>query len=285
MGGFAHVGFLQCLEYKGLMANVDTWVGCSIGSLVALMSIVGMSPNEIFTTCLRLNGDIFKFRDLTLLWEHFGLDNGEYLNAFMVDALLQKKCDPKMTFAELQKKTGRRLVVLATNLSNAEEMYLSAATTPDESVLSAVRMSVSVPFVLTPVLAGGDFIVDGGVAENFPLEYAMHEFARRNPELDPLCSVLGCSLEARPPTTIDSLEQYLAALIFCMFRKPGTVMRLKSNTVRIYLSFEETFNFNASAELRSKLCNVGYQQTLQFFQKYPRWILKHKNCSFKLKLD
>ena len=282
MGGFAHIGFLQCLAEKRLIDCVDTWVGCSIGSLVAMMSAVGMTPSEMYTSCLKLNDSIFSFRDLSGLWEKKGLDDGEYFYAFMVDILVCKGFDPGLTFLQLQRMTGKRLIVSATNLSTAEEIYLSPSTTPDEKILRAVRMSVGIPFLFTPVLLNGQLIVDGGVTENYPLEYAMHDLVRRKHSSDPLNSVLGCNLEAKPPKSIETLEEYLSALVFCALRRPGAVSRLNSNSVRIYLDFDDTFDFSAPDHVRFRLRKCGYEETQLYLQKHPRWL---KTTTKKMKID
>ena len=298
MGGFAHIGFIECLSERKLLENVDTWVGCSIGSLVALMSVIGMSPTEIFKRCLVLDGSIFNFKNISRLWagfnldgaaarpDQFGLDDGEYFFAFMVDILVQNGFDPGVTFAELEKQTGKRLIVLATNLTTAQEIYMSPATTPREKVLRAVRMSVGIPFLLTPVvLENGDCVVDGGVTENYPLEYAMHDFLSRKPRLDAFSAVLGCNLEAHPPKQILTLEEYLAALIFCSLRKPGAVTRFSANTVRVFLNFEDTFDFSASDAVRTRLRATGYDEAYKFLAKHPRWNSCFVKLGPKVKLD
>jgi predicted acylesterase/phospholipase RssA len=285
MGGFAHIGFLQCLSDRKLLDYVDTWVGCSIGSLISLMSVIGMSPAEIMNKCLPLNGSIFNLKNMSKVWAGY---DGEYFFAFMVDILVSKGFDPGITFLELQMITGKRLIVCATNLTTAQEFYLSPTGTPDEKVLRAIRMSVAIPFLLTPVvLENNDCMVDGGVSENYPMEYAMHDYLSRHPLLDPFSAVMGCNLEGHPPKSIHTLEEFAAALIFCLLRKPSPAARFIANTVRIYLNFEDTFDFSADVSVREKLHKIGCEETMHFLAKHPRWnmIRNRTGTKCKVKID
>lgn len=173
-------GCLQFLEHMGALSGVDTFVGCSAGSLVALMTVLGFTPREACAYFMRVGVqehtvtelDVFEavFGEHTCL-ESLGLDPGIHWSAFLSAMLFEQLQVRDITFRQLAKVTGKVLVVCVTNLSKVRREYMSVDTTPDMSVLLAVRMSMAVPVLYAPVLYQGSLYVDGGVLDNLPLAH------------------------------------------------------------------------------------------------------------------
>ena len=78
-----------------------------------------------------------------------------------------------MTLAALRERTGVNLVVGVTDLERARVVRLSADSHPAMSVCTAVRASMALPPMFSPVLVDGTHFADGGLLDNFPL----HAFA------------------------------------------------------------------------------------------------------------
>lgn len=72
-----------------------------------------------------------------------------------------------VTLAELDKRTGRRFVCNTFCVEDAREVLLDAASSPALPLRQALRMSMCVPLVFTPVRHEGRTYVDGGLARNF----------------------------------------------------------------------------------------------------------------------
>jgi predicted acylesterase/phospholipase RssA len=87
-----------------------------------------------------------------------------------------------MTFAQFHAVTGCPLSIIAANVTNPTMLILNHVTAPDCPVVQAVRMATAVPFFFPPVVwkaewglyrrqeLTGDFIVDGALLSNFPIE-------------------------------------------------------------------------------------------------------------------
>jgi predicted acylesterase/phospholipase RssA len=176
--GLAFVGCLRHLERAGLAGSIRRVVGCSAGAIVALLIAAGLGSAEIaaFATGGLSDGALTDV-DIEgilpfLMMSRLGVDDGERVLGAIRGALakspLLKKGDA--TFLELAKATGRDLVVGVTNLDRCRRELLSVDTTPDLSVVTAVRMSMSVPFLFTPVLHAGCTYVDGAVLDYCPTE-------------------------------------------------------------------------------------------------------------------
>lgn len=173
-------GCLQFLEHMGALSGVDTFVGCSAGSLVAFLTVIGFTPRHACEYFMQVGVrhhivtelDVFDavFGEHTCL-ESLGLDQGTRWKSFLSDALSSRLGIADVTFSELAQTTGKVLVVCVTNLTKGTREYLSVDTVPDMSVLLAVRISMAVPILYAPVLYKGSLYVDGGLLDNLPLAH------------------------------------------------------------------------------------------------------------------
>ena len=258
VGGFAHLGFLQAISQHQSLKSVDTWVGCSIGALVCLLSSVGLSPQQISTKFEKLNEGMFNFRATAEIHKKLGMDEGEYIKALLYDLIIEVGLSPSLTFAELKEKKSRRLIVCVTNVNAVRAEYFSPETHPDLSVVKAVRASMGVPPLLTPVEHTADgatsFLTDGGVSDNFPLRYALTDFTSRFPGREPRFSVVGCNLVSPPVRDIKDFVTYILAIISCVRRQDAPSERCY---VDVEVSDGDAFDFSAPVTSRRRLFNEG----------------------------
>jgi len=149
--GLAHIGVLQVLQEEKI--PVDLIAGTSIGSLIGAFYAAG--------------ADLYLLEKIAehLQWKHLtdftlcktGLINGKELFDF-IKLLTQSKdfSDLNLPFA-----------AVATDIHSGEEVVLQQGL-----VAQAVRASISIPGVFTPVEINGRFLVDGAVVSNLPVRAA-----------------------------------------------------------------------------------------------------------------
>lgn len=71
----------------------------------------------------------------------------------------------------------KSLYVTGTKLSNGSLKVFSLETDPNMSIVDAIRITMSFPFGFEPVLYGGEYYADGGIADNFPMNiFNVHSF-------------------------------------------------------------------------------------------------------------
>lgn len=71
-------------------------------------------------------------------------------------------------------KSQQRFVVVATDCATGQAVYLKNDTPEHKtSMLQAIRASASMPFLSKPVPVGHLRLLDGGVADSIPVEYAL----------------------------------------------------------------------------------------------------------------
>ena len=75
--GVAHLGALKALHELGLLQNIDTFVGTSIGAFIGVLLSIGYSPDELYKFTSMM--DLSKMKELSFdnLFRLFGLDDGK----------------------------------------------------------------------------------------------------------------------------------------------------------------------------------------------------------------
>jgi len=150
--GWAHVGALRALEEAGI--RPDVVCGTSIGALVAAAYAAGeIERFERWLAGLRV-ADVISFLDVKLAG---GLIQGERLMDFFRRNFVDRPVEGlALPFA-----------AVATELATGNEVWLREGSTMD-----AVRASIALPGLFTPVVRDGHLLVDGGLVNPVPVSLA-----------------------------------------------------------------------------------------------------------------
>ena len=151
--GLAHVGVLEELEKQG--CSIHAIAGTSMGAVVGGIYAAG-KMDEFKEWLLSLDKvDIFNLVDFTLFDSGFikGDRVFEKLSAIIPDNQIQD--------------LPIRFVATATELMSRKEVIFTKG-----SLYNAMRASVAIPNVITPVKSEDSVFVDGGVVNNMPLNHA-----------------------------------------------------------------------------------------------------------------
>jgi NTE family protein len=151
--GLAHIGVLKALDASGF--RPDYLAGTSMGGVIAAGFAAGLNPDELEQIALEYvpTRNLLRLADPTL--PRNGLFHGERLRAFF-DQQLQG-----CTFADLHIP----LTLVAVDLNSGREIHLREGLVAD-----ALRATVSIPGLLTPVEHAGQRLVDGGLLNNLPVD-------------------------------------------------------------------------------------------------------------------
>lgn len=174
--GLTHVGVLSVLEKRGLAPDIVT--GTSMGGLVGGCYAAGI-PATTLTDWLRgLRIDDFSrkgappklFKRPRNLFEYvlvedyknrffgkFGLDKGDAVEAFL------RRCVGEARIEDLPVKFACNAVDLVTG---REVLFTSGP------LYKALRATMSLPLVFTPVKMGPMLLLDGGIVNSAPVEAA-----------------------------------------------------------------------------------------------------------------
>ena len=150
--GWAHIGVIQALEEAGIHADVVC--GTSIGGLVGAAYAAGeLTRFEKWVTGLGFR-DVVSFMDLGL---NGGMLKGEKVMEFFRKNFVDRPIE------ELNIPFG----VVATALHSGAEIWLRTGSTVD-----AIRASIGMPGLFTPVRHEGKVLVDGALVNPVPVSLA-----------------------------------------------------------------------------------------------------------------
>lgn len=182
--GWAHLGVIRGLQAAGL--RPDIVCGTSIGALVGAAYATGeIERFEAWTRRLSLR-DVISLMDFHL---NGGMLKGERLMSFFRKHFMDRPVeDLTMPFA-----------AVATDLHTGQEVWLKEGSTTD-----AVRASIALPGLFSPVWNEGRLLVDGGLVNPVPVTLARAMGADIVLAVDLNADILGRHLEAAAPQRIGS---------------------------------------------------------------------------------
>jgi NTE family protein len=183
--GLAHIGVLKVFEKYGL--PIDGIAGTSMGAVVGTLAAVGYSASDIDsiarnTDWNQLISDAPPRRQLFLgqkeqksrsifqiRFEKLSLDfrpaytSGQKLTTALMDILLKAPCpfqseDPDLIIS---------LKVITTDLLSGKKIVFDRS-----SLVDALRATLAIPLLFTPVEKDSCLLVDGGLLDNLPVDEA-----------------------------------------------------------------------------------------------------------------
>lgn len=180
--GVAHIGVLQVLEKAGI--PVDVIVGTSMGSIVGGLYAIGYSADQL-DSLVRVQDWMFLLSDKVNRYDlPFGEkeQDGKYLlslpfdrgkkrpsgfisgqNVYNLFSDLTIGYHDSLDFLQLPIP----FACVAADMFHREEIVMKGG-----NLVQAMRASMAIPGVFTPVRTGNRVLVDGGILNNFPTDVA-----------------------------------------------------------------------------------------------------------------
>jgi NTE family protein len=284
--GIAHIGMLKALEENDI--PIDYIVGTSMGGIIAGCYAAGMSPEQIEHTMLNnnllrwINGQLEdgfnyyynkndnhpSFIKLNLSLDstfNFNLNsslaNDLSLNFAMAEKMAQPSAIANGNFDSLF--VPLRLV--AAEIFTQREVILKRGALGD-----ALRATQTVPFFYNPIRIDGQYLFDGGVYNNFPVDVAQKEFG---PEVIIGCNVSSKIYDEYPKDEDDKLIS--KSLLYLLLDKsnpgdvPPTGVYIQPN-----LSSFTGFNFYKA----KALIDSGYAETMRQMPEIKAKIAARRTC-------
>ena len=176
--GWAHIGVIRALKAAGI--EPDIVCGTSIGALVGAAYVGGeLDRLEEWVRSLRPQ-TVVSFLDFSL---NGGLIKGDKLIDFFRSHFVDRE------IGDLARPFG----AVATDLRRGREVWLR-----DGRVTDAVRASIALPGLFTPVQRDGSWLVDGGLVNPVPVSLCRAMDADIVIAVDLNSDLLGRHLKPRP---------------------------------------------------------------------------------------
>lgn len=199
--GIAYVGALNVLADQGILPNVRRFCGTSAGSITAWLACYYKNDlAEIEKIQRRTDFKSFAdddwgiVRDAYRLLNRYGWHKGDKLYQWAQEITKRRFKRNHVTFQQLFDETGNDLLVVGFNVSKGKTAIFSKERTPELFVERAVRISMSIPIYFRAIFIhdknvradgtiegnpgidkeidrGRDIFVDGGVLDNYPIQF------------------------------------------------------------------------------------------------------------------
>jgi predicted acylesterase/phospholipase RssA len=172
----AMCGSLKVLEVARILPLFQQYAGSSAGAIISSLLSIGYDVDTMIRILMSTSFDQLLFKDISMvnrvysLVESYGCYDGLAYMEWIGKLLRDKGFDPDISFGTLHSMTGKTLVITGCNVNSGRTEYFSWQQTPDMSVRLAVRISISIPFLLRPVEWNNALYIDGGVFNNYPID-------------------------------------------------------------------------------------------------------------------
>lgn len=221
--GFAHIPILEVFDELGVKPACIT--GTSIGSIMGALYASGLSAREIAEASMVPQSsnllDVLKNKELGRMIQMIdpaiglkaqGLIKGERFLDYLYDQLAVK------TFEELPIP----FKCVATDFWRYESFVFESGDLP-----TAVRASMAIPYVFSPVLLDDKVLVDGGLSNNVPMDL-----------LDEECDLrIAINIRGDISTSKTKIPSVFEAIFhsYEVMQESTTRSKLESHPVEIYL--------------------------------------------------
>ena len=295
--GISYCGALDILDKYDILydgdgkSKIKGFAGTSAGSIVVALLAVGYNPTELKKVMSEIDFKEFVddkigyIRDAVNFVEDYGMCPGNYMYEVLGELIEKKTGDPDYTLKDLFRDTGIQLVLVGTDMNALKSVYFWHGNEEKDysniPIRKAVRTSVSVPFLFEPVICKGNYCVDGGILDNYPIhvfdgEYPGEIKARLN-LMPPNPKVLGLNImtdnevlnySLTKRQQIDSVYEFSMSFVDIFFAESERRIMTPSfwkRTINIITPDYPLSDFSLSTKQKEELINVGQKYTNEFF--------------------
>jgi len=266
MKGLAHVGALEVLEERGLLRCVKEYIGTSAGAIIGFCIAIGYTLSELRTLCAVFDFSLAQNLDPAIILqfsEQFGIDDGENLERFLNVLLKAKGLPTSLTFQELAqlRPSAPKLRVYAANIETCMPHEFSSDRTPRAELRMAVRASMCIPFLFTPVKDGatGALLVDGGIIAHFPF-YHLSDSERAD--------TIGIAFQkddAQFDMSSMNLSEFSIRVFLSLYKHQNEALYKDWGHQIINVSCKFSgLNFDADTEIKLGIMEAGRKAALEF---------------------
>ena len=178
--GMAHVGVLKVMEEAGLRPDMIS--GVSMGSIIGGMYSIGYSPDSLYNILKNTDWNLTLSNNISenkvIFTEKYNFDNSVMslpisskkirlpsglINGQQIESMLSYYAWPAAYISEFA-KLPIPFICLATDIRTIRRVDFTSGYLPD-----AMRASMAVPSIFTPVVMDTAVLIDGGLLRNIAI--------------------------------------------------------------------------------------------------------------------
>lgn len=274
-GGGGIRGLAYCGAYKAMLENNIKLTGCagsSIGAVFASLLSLGYTYNEIYEILADVSYEMFIDINVDFKKE-LAISKGKIFLEWIREKIEKKFYGdnykkgemPEVRFCDIKSK----LIIYSVDLTNLKFKEFSSQKTPDFEIARAVRASVSMPGLFTPLELDNAMIVDGDLLKSTPLWRVSNTIKNSSDR------IIEFRLEDNEtPKKIGNSIEYLNRVYnaICGFATDYIVDLYKEKDrfdyIKINTENVSVVDFLIPKEKKQELFNTGYKITKEYFEQY-----------------
>jgi predicted acylesterase/phospholipase RssA len=257
--GIATLGALQKLHELHLLDDVLSYIGTSSGSITSALLAIEYDPLEILSyICANKVYSKIPGFSLNNLINKGSLIKFDYMEEILHNMIIEK-LGYIPTLKQIKTYFNKSVTCVSYNITDNKREYVSHENYPDLLVTKALRMSSACPFIFEPFLYKDKYYIDGGITDNFAMDYAQR--------LSDRCIGVCNTNPTTPYTENCGYFNFIQNLFVILIHSPSEYVIPKPDSKIIRLEYESSFfNFNSSEMDLIKLFDVGYDKCKSYLQ-------------------
>ncbi|WP_290846498.1 patatin-like phospholipase family protein [Flavobacterium sp.] len=268
--GLAHIGLLKAIDSAGI--RVDYVTGTSMGSIVGSLYAAGYTGKEIEKMMGALNWQTLMSNEPSV--EALSLSEKKNLGKYIGLPIRKGRLQLKRGFIESNELWLALSEVFypyyeTTDFNHFDKPFQCIATDvatgkmvvlKDGNIVSAVRASMAIPSIFTPVEIDGKILVDGGLIRNFPVENAKEMGADFI-----IGSDVSGSLEP-----VEQIKSPMDVISRLPFYNAVTDLETQKKLVDFYVNYPLEKFGTSSFAASDKIIEIGNKKAMELYPKLKR---------------
>ena len=234
--GIVYIGVLKALE--DLNINISHISGSSVGSLVGGMYALWGDSKKVQDTVLEYD----KEKLIKMFRSDVGLSNGIFKGDSFIEELDNIFGNNKISDCKIP------FIAVSVDILSGEKIYHN-----DGFLRDGIRASCSIPFVFKPYDLNGRYLVDGGLAENVPVEAIKSIGAKK---------VIGVDTQGFPDLKEKMNLKNLGSRIYRASMVLTAQRDMKLVDKRIHFELDD-LSLEELLDNAKEYINLGYEETIK----------------------
>ena len=274
--GITYIGFMQALLEHLAFEQITHYIGASAGSIFSLFLVLGYNLDEIKKIIFNYDfSHIYNIQESSLdnILCNLGLSDGYEAKNFFVELLDFKLNVKDLTFKELFEITKIKYTLAVTNFTEQKLEYWNHETKPNMSIIMGVLASSRVPLFFTPLIIDEIVYLDGGMINNFPINYV---------PVQNIETVIGACLTSKKDIneigilfkdktpSFEKVIKYILNLFLFTFNSKISLIdeRYLNRTIQLQNRYAHFLDLNISNNLKNTMISLGYEKTKEYCLKH-----------------
>lgn len=248
------------LNYLDL-SKIKKIAGVSAGALLGLLLVLKFDIDTIWDFMYNIDLKKMINPNYSLILQKCGVDTGKTIYDLIEEIITKKTGIKHITFIQLYELMNIEFTVVGSCLTTKQAVYYNHTNTPNFKVSMAIRISIGLPGILTPIEIGNKKYIDGGAINNYPINL----FEK---ELDKTIGIFICN---EYNTDYKYPEEYFMAIFNLFMYMYYNKTTEKYDDYTIYIKeipkSISIFNFDVDNQSKQELFQLGIKSAMEFYEK------------------